>query len=340
MRLDSKPATGATCPSTSTLRFLMNRRSFLRTTTAVTLGSWIASRPVIAAGPKRKILFFSKSSGFEHSTITYKNGTPSFAEKQLSELGGKNNWEFTFSKDGSLFNPQYLAQFDALFFYTTGDLCAPGTDKNPPMSPEGKQAFIDYVASGKGFIGTHSASDTFHTGNEDQKGPERYKNHGAEADSYVKLLGGEFIIHGKQQVAKMRCVDPKFPGLEKYADDFAFQEEWYSLKDFQKDLHVLLLQESESMEGAMYQRPPYPATWARNHGKGRVFYTSMGHREDVWTNPIFQDVLTGGILWALGDVQADATPNLEKVARGALTNPAYPGPKTTSASAAPAAPKP
>jgi type 1 glutamine amidotransferase len=318
----------------------MNRRSFLRTTTAATLGSWVLSRPALAAGPKRKILFFSKSSGFEHSVITYKNGTPSFAEKQLLEIGAKNNWEFTFSKDGSLFNPQYLAQFDALFFYTTGDLCSPGTDKNPPMSPEGKQAFLDYVASGKGFIGTHSASDTFHTNNEALKGPDRYKNFGEAADPYVKMLGAEFIVHGKQQVAKMRCVDPKFPGLEKYTDGFGFQEEWYSLKDFRKDLHVVLLQESETMEGPMYQRPPYPATWARKHGQGRVFYTSMGHREDVWTNPIFQDVLTGGISWALGDVQADVTPNIEKVAPGALTNPLYQAPKPAATPAAPAAPKP
>src|SRR6266702_4260425 len=123
----------------------MNRRSFLRTTTAATLGSWVLSRPAFAAGPKRKILFFSKSSGFEHSVITYKNGQPSFAEKVLLELGEKNNWEFTFSKDGSKFGKDYLELFDAVFFYTTGDLCAEGTDKNPPMSPEGKQALFDYV---------------------------------------------------------------------------------------------------------------------------------------------------------------------------------------------------
>ena len=284
-----------------------------------------------------KILFFTKSSGFEHSVITYKNGQPSFAEKQLLEIGPKHNWEFTFSKDGSLFTPQYLAQFDALFFYTTGDLCSAGTDGNPPMTPEGKQAFLDYVASGKGFIGSHSASDTFHTNNESAKGPDRYKNFGDAADPYVKMLGAEFIIHGKQQVATMHCVDPKFPGLENHADGFSFQEEWYSLKDFRKDLHVLLLQQTDTMQGTMYERPAYPGTWARMHEKGRVFYTSMGHREDVWTNPIFQDVLSGGIAWALGDVPADVTPNIEQAAPGALTNPAYVPPKPAATPAAPAA---
>lgn len=309
----------------------MLRRLILPVLLATSLAAFAADKP-------HKILFFSKSSGFEHSVITYKNGQPSYAEKILTELGAKNGWQFTFSKDGSLFSPDYLKQFDALFFYTTGDLTSEGTDKNPPMSAAGKQALIDYVNNGGGFIGTHSASDTFHTNNEDKKGPDRYANHGAQADDYVRLLGGEFIKHGKQQVAKMRCVDPKFPGLEKYADGFAFQEEWYSLKDFPSDIHVLLVQETEGMTDNEYQRPPYPATWARAAGKGRVFYTSMGHREDVWTNPIFQDVLTGGVKWALGDVKADVTPNLLTAAPGALTNPPYvetPAPKP-----APAKPKP
>jgi type 1 glutamine amidotransferase len=293
----------------------------------------LVSSAALAAGQPRKILFFSKSSGFEHSVISYKSGQPSFAEKVLTELGAKNGWAFTFSKDGSLFSPEYLKQFDALFFYTTGDLTSPGTDKQPPMSPAGKQALLDYVKGGGGFIGTHSASDTFHTANEKDKGPDRYVNHGAEADAYVRMLGGEFIRHGNQQVAKMRCVDAKFPGLAKYAEGFAFQEEWYSLKDFTPDIHVLLVQETEGMRDNEYQRPPYPATWVRKEGKGRVFYTSMGHREDVWTNPIFQDVLTGGVKWALGELDADVTPNLATAAPGAMTNPPYvaPAPKKPAA---------
>ncbi len=303
----------------------MQRRQFLRTATTLSLGAFCFDRSLRAAGPKRKILFFTKSSGFEHSVIKRPaDGGPSHAEKVLSELGPKNHWEFIFSKDGSLFSPDYLKQFDALFFYTTGNLCEPGTDKNPPMSPEGKQAVLDYVAAGKGFVGSHSASDTFHTNNESKKGPERYRNFGDAADPYVKMLGGEFIKHGAQQKATMRCVDPRFPGLEKYAGGFDMQEEWYSLKDFRSNLHVLLVQETDSMKGIEYQRPAYPATWARTHEKGRVFYTSMGHREDVWTNPIFQDILCGGIAWALGDLKADVTPNFSIVAPHALENPPFP----------------
>ena len=279
------------------------------------------------AAPKRKILFFSKSSGFEHSVISYKNGTPSYAEKILLELGAKNNWEFTFSKDGSKFGRDYLAQFDAVFFYTTGDLCSEGTDKNPPMSPQGKQALFEYVRNGKGFVGTHSASDTFHTANESQKGPDRYLNHGEKADDYVRFLGGEFIKHGAQQVAPNRVIDPKFPGFEKVGAEYSFQEEWYSLKDFTPDLHVLTVIDAPSMKGDEYKRPPFPNTWARKEGKGRVWYTAMGHREDVWTNPTFQEILIGGIRWALGDVQAEVPPNIKTAAPEAYTNPPYVEPK-------------
>ena len=283
-----------------------------------------------SAAPK-KILFFTKSSGFEHPVISWKNGQPSFVEKVLLELGAKNGWEFNFSKDGSKFSPEYLSQFDAVFFYTTGDLCSEGTDKNPPMTPAGKQALFDYVRGGKGFIGTHAAADTFHTANESKKGPDRYANHGTNADPYCCFLGGEFIIHGAQQVATNKVIDPKFPGFENVGDNFAFQEEWYSLKDFSPDDHVLTVMDAPHMKGPMYDRPAYPNTWARSEGKGRVWYTAMGHREDVWTNPTFQQILVGGIKWALGEVSADVTPNIQTAAPGAYTNPRYVETKTAMA---------
>jgi type 1 glutamine amidotransferase len=287
------------------------------------LGLLLLAAALTASAAPRKILFFTKSSGFEHSVISWKNGQPSFAEKVLLDLGRKNGWEFTFSKDGSKFSPEYLAQFDAVFFYTTGDLCSEGTDKQPPMSAAGKQALFDYVRSGKGFIGTHAAEDTFHTANEAKKGPDRYLNHGEQADPYVRFIGGEFIIHGAQQVATNLVTDPSFPGFEKVGASYAYNEEWYSLKDFAPDIHVLSVIDAPHMKGPMYQRPPYPTTWARKEGNGRVWYTAMGHREDIWTNPVFQDILVGGIKWALGDIPADVTPNLKTTAPGASTNPLY-----------------
>jgi type 1 glutamine amidotransferase len=185
-------------------------------------------------------------------------------------------------------------------------------------------AFFDAIKNGKGFIGTHSASDTFHTGEGNgvtpAEAPTRYKNYGEDADPYVKMIGAEFIRHGSQQKAHMRIVDKKFPGMSAVPDNFGPLEEWYSLKDFATNLHVLLVQETDGMKKTggdhVYDRKPYPATWARMYGQGRVFYTSMGHRDDVWANPVFQSVLMGGVAWAVRDVDADVTPNIKEVAPG------------------------
>ncbi len=269
-------------------------------------------------GPKRKLLFFTKSSGFEHSSIKRKKDKDgkeelSHAEKIVTELGSKHNFEVTCSKDGGLFSPGKIEQFDAFLFYTTGDLTEAGTDKNPPMTAEGKAAFLDAIKNGKGFAGTHSATDTFHSPGNKGHGPARFKQDGEQCDPYVAMIGAEFIVHGKQQKAKMTCVDSAFPGMTEAKDGFEMQEEWYALKNHAANLHVLLVHETAGMEGNMYARPPFPATWARQHGKGRVFYTSMGHREDVWSNPLFQGILLGGLSYAFGNVQPDVTPNLEKV---------------------------
>lgn len=277
-----------------------------------------------AAAAPRKILFFTKSSGFEHPVISWKDGQPSHAEKVLGDLGAKHGWQFTFSKDGSKFSTDYLAQFDAVFFYTSGNLLDAGTDKQPPMTPSGKQALFDYVRGGKGFIGTHATSDSFHTDNESQKGPPRYVNHGDKADPFVRFLGGEFIRHGGQQTVKNTVINKNFPGFETVGDSFSLHEEWYSLKDFTPDIHALTVIDSPAMKGAEYERPPYPTSWARREGRGRVWYTAMGHREDVWTNLLFQKILVGGIQWALGDVKAETPANLKSVAPGAYTNPPYP----------------
>src|SRR5580692_5889654 len=96
-----------------------------------------------ASPAAKKVLFFSKSSGYEHPAIKHADGELSAAEKVLLELGQKNNIEFTFTKDGSVFTPENITKYDAFFFYTTGDLTEAGTDKNPPMSQEGKTAFLE-----------------------------------------------------------------------------------------------------------------------------------------------------------------------------------------------------
>ncbi len=277
---------------------------------------------------KKKILFFSKSSGFEHDAIKLNlKGKEGYGFPVLRALGEQNNIEFTFSKDGSLFTPEYLAQFDAYFFYTTGDLTTersdPRGDGLPPMTPAGKAALLAAVASGKGFLGTHSATDSFHSFGRNLHVPERFDNDGDKADPYIKMIGGEFIRHGAQQTSRLIVADAKFPGISVMPANWAPMEEWYSLKNFAPDMHVILVQDTAGMNGAEYVRPPYPSTWIRMHGKGRVFYTNLGHREDIWNHPAFQALLTGALNWSLGRIDTDVTPNLAKAAPGATTNPKY-----------------
>jgi type 1 glutamine amidotransferase len=299
-------------------------------------GLTLSASAVETAIARKRVLVFTKSSGFEHDAIklVQKDGRPGYAFPVLDELGRKHNIDFVFSKDGWRFTPEYLAHFDAFLFYTTGDLTVaksdPRGDGLPPMTAAGKAALLAAVAGGKGFLGVHSATDTFHSGGHNDHVPERWVDDGAAADDFVKMLGGEFIRHGKQQATKLTVADAKFPGLAAVPADFAPMEEWYSLKNFAPDMHVLLVQETAGMEGDEYQRPAYPSTWVRMHGKGRVFYSSLGHREDVWTNPVFQSVLAGALNWALGRVQADVTPNLATAAPGANRLPVYmpPPPKT------------
>jgi uncharacterized protein len=282
----------------------MNRRNWMGT--SATLAAMLASGKILAADDKpKKLLFYTKSAGFEHSVVKRDGDQPAFAERIMTEFGKKHGFDVTCSKDGRIFDKDY-EQFDAFFFYTTENLTHEGTDKQPPMSVKGKQNLIDAVKAGKGFGGSHCASDTFHTEGDRTKGQDT-------PDPYIQMIGGEFIRHGEQQEAMMRVADKNFPGLEKAGDGFNMHEEWYSLKNFAPDMHVILVQETKGMRNADYQRPPYPATWARMHGKGRVFYTSMGHREDVWQNPTFESILVGGLNFILGRVDAEIPANLKQV---------------------------
>jgi len=267
------------------------------------------------AGQPKKILYFTKCSGFVHSVVQRpQDGSLSHSEKILTELGAKHGFEVTCSKDGRDITKENLAKYDVFCFYTSGMLTEEGTDKNPPMSLEGKAALLAAVKNGKGFVCIHAGNDSFHLPSTNPG--DGFVAHGDKADPYIKMTGGEFIKHGPQQVAKNTVVDGKFPGCEGLGESFEAMEEWYTFKDFTPDLHVILVQETKGMNGLDYQRAPYPATWARKEGKGRVFYTSLGHREDIWTNPRFQSVLLGGLGWAAGKVDADVKPNLGKATPG------------------------
>ncbi len=259
--------------------------------------------------PHRRILVFTRSAGFQHSVVAAKGDKPTFIETILQPIAAKHNWELVVTKDGSVFTAENLAKFDAFIFYTTGDLTSEkSADGSKAMPKEGKEALFEAIKSGKGFVGFHCATDTFHS-------------HGDKIDPYIEMLGGEFITHGSQQPSHLQLTDAKFPGAAAIGEDFKVTEEWYALKNFAPDLHVICVQDTAGMSGGMYQRKPYPETWAHAYGKGRVFYSSMGHRDDVWQNPKFQSLFIGGISWAAGNVEADVTPNIASVTPDAVAAP-------------------
>jgi type 1 glutamine amidotransferase len=302
---------------------ISTRRDFLRTS-AFAGAALLGSRATFGA-EKKRVLLFTKSSGFEHQVIKVVNGRPSIVENAIRPMAEKYNFELNASKDGRIFDSQEIHNYNALIFFTTGDLTSEGGDKNPPMSAQAKQGFLDAIHEGKfGFVGIHAATDTFHTEPDSQD--NRYIAYGDKSDPYIRMIGGEFIIHGQQKDPRLQTTDvilsdPKFPGLAGVSSPVSLMDEWYSMKDFAPDLHVICTLDTSKMNGNAYKRPPYPVVWARMHGKGRVFYTAIGDRPENWQNEFHLNLLAGGIRWALGDVNASATPNLKTAAPGYATIP-------------------
>jgi type 1 glutamine amidotransferase len=279
----------------------MHRREMLSASSAALLGLSTFPFGWTAAFEKRKtakLLYFTRSVEYEHSVVSPGDDGMSHSGRVMVELGKKAGFEVQCTKDGRVFDGD-LEEYDALVFYSCGDMFQPSVRKTPPMSADGRKRLVEAVAAGKPFVGLHSSC--------------YWGRNASPDDPYLEMVGCEFIAHGAQQEAAMKVVSPDFPGAEGLGDSFRLLDEWYAMKDFADNLHVILVQETEGMKGDMYQRPPFPATWARMHEKGRVFFSSMGHREDVWTNKVFQQILLGGIAWALGNVDADIKPNIDQV---------------------------
>mgnify|MGYP000969841567 CR=1 FL=1 len=157
-----------------------------------------------------------------------------------------------------------------IFANTTGDLPLPDN-----------QALIDWIRSGKAFIGMHSASDTFHG-----------------FRPFVDMLGGEFLTHGAQATVECQNQDPQHPACQHLGKTWTVHDEIYIMKSFERPRVSGVLGLNQHPND---KKPgDYPIAWCRNFGKGRIFYTSLGHREDVWENPVYQKHILGGIHWALG----------------------------------------
>jgi type 1 glutamine amidotransferase len=224
----------------------------------------------------------------------------SHSEQVLTELGRRVGVDVDCTKDGAVFDED-LDQYDCLAFYTLGDLTKTKGINTPRMTQRGKQRLLESIAAGKGYIGFHAAADTFY---------------GAGIDPYIKMVGAEFCGHGLEQEATLQLTSPAFPGLEGMDASLTLFEEWYAFKKVSREMHVIQALETGPMAGNLYDRPPMPATWARMCGEGRVFYTSLGHREEVWLHARFQQIAFAGLAWSLGNVEADVTPNFDQATPG------------------------
>ena len=285
----------------------MKRRDLLRASAATAASltfpvGWTSAADI--KKPKR-VLFLTRNVGFYHSVVKRTTDTLSHAELALVDMAQRVGVQVECTKDGRVFDDS-LDEYDAIAFFTNNDLTTPNPEHEPPMSAAGKQRLMDAIAGGKGFIAFHSSCACWRT-------PVAKDGETPKVDPYLAMLGGEFIAHGAQQEATMRVASPMFPGMANLGSEFKLVEEWYSMKNFAPDLHVILVQETVGMKGEVYQRPPYPSTWARRHGRGRVFFTSMAHRENVWIEQPFQQIVLGGLAWVLGNVDADVTPNIATV---------------------------
>jgi len=261
----------------------------------------------------QRILFVSKSSGFEHSVVKAREDGGNLVADIFGELAEAHEGvELTATKDASLINAENLKNYDLVIFYTSGNLTESGGDKskgifagdgNPPMGKDGLKDLIEWIEGGGAFMGFHCASDTFHSLTE-------------EPSEYVKLLGGEFERHGQQFMGTVRTADEGHPAMAEFPKDWRIMDEWYLFKNFNMDrIHVLAVLDAgeEREKQKMYDTPAYPVIWCSVVGEGRVYYNAMGHREDVWTNEQFQQTVVAAAAWVLGEGDADAAPNYEEV---------------------------
>ena len=222
---------------------------------------------------KRRVLYLTHSAGFKHDVLP-------LSEQILKEIGERSGaFEVTATKDCSLLTRDNLKQYDAVVFYTTGEL---------PISEEQKAAFIEFIKSGKGFVGIHSATDTFY------KWPE-----------YGELIGGYFDQHPWHQEVAVKVEDQRHAATRHLGKSFKMADEIYQFKNYSRSrVHVLLSLDVNSVDltkpNVHRTDKDFALAWWRNYGKGRVFYTALGHRPEVWQDERFQQHLLGGLRWAMG----------------------------------------
>ena len=260
------------------------------------LAIWLAAffvLPGLADEPKPReggyrILMVTQSKGFVHGSVKRKEGQLAPSEQAVTEIGIKSNlFRVDCTQDCEKdFTKENLKNYDIVFFYTTGDL---------PISDEAKDYFFnDWLKQkGHGFIGAHSAADTFHN-----------------YQPYWDMIGGTFNGHPWNAGDKVWITvhDKSHPASKPWGDEFEIQDEIYQFKNWQPEKVRVLM--SLNMAKTALKKPYHvPILWVKNYGDGKAMHMSLGHNESVWANETYRASLLGGIRWVLNLEPGDATPN-------------------------------
>lgn len=248
----------------------------------------LAAPAMTAPAPtaKKRLLVITESKGFRHGCVTRKGDELSLVEKTLTELGEKNGFDVVCSQDSrSAITAENLKTFDAVFFYTTGEL---------PLSDTQKADLLQFIRSGKGFAGSHSATDTFY------KWPD-----------YGNLIGGYFDGHPWHKKITVRVEDTRHPATRHLGDSFVITDEIYQFREpyDRSKLHVLMRMDMKDEKPGKRKDNDNALAWTHQYGKGRVFYTALGHRDEVWKDERFQKHIVGGLRYVFGLETADARPS-------------------------------
>jgi len=218
-----------------------------------------------------RVAYVTESKGFKHAVLPE-------SEEILKSLGSKQGFDVTvYHEAAQLFTPANLSKVDVIIFYTTGDL---------PLTDDQKRLFLEFVKSGGGFIGIHSATDTFY------KWPE-----------YGEMIGAYFDGHPWTQDTEVgiSAFDRSNPITRVWPESFRLQEEIYQFRDFdpaKSKATIRLDTEHTDMTRKGIKAKEFPLAWYRNYGKGRVFYTALGHRPEVWRDNRYQAMIVNAIRWA------------------------------------------
>jgi type 1 glutamine amidotransferase len=212
------------------------------------------------------------------------------------EAAATGRLQIVHTEDVSLLSSAGLAGFDALLFFTSGEL---------PISDAHRRELLDWVRSGKGFAGVHSATDTFY------QWPE-----------YGELIGARFNGHPWTHPVRIDIEDPAHPASAGLQPSFEILDEIYQFREFSRARsRVLMTLDPRSVnlaaEGTNPNTEDFPLAWVHRFGQGRVFYSALGHFDETWLDPRFQRSMIDALLWITGQSDGEALPFSEPPA---LTN--------------------